>query len=79
MKAVGRIESVWRYPVKSMPGESLREAYVSFAGVLGDRLYAVYHAGAPKGFRSSPHEAARKCCDFARGFDIPSARLHQAT
>ena len=34
MKVVGRLESVWRYPVKSMPGESLPEAYVGFAGVL---------------------------------------------
>jgi uncharacterized protein YcbX len=50
MKVVGRLESVWRYPVKSMPGESLPEAYVSFAGVLGDRLYAVHQAGAPRGF-----------------------------
>jgi hypothetical protein len=33
-----------------MPGESLPEAYVSFAGVLGDRLYAVHHAGAPTAF-----------------------------
>jgi uncharacterized protein len=33
-----------------MPGESLSEAYVSFAGVLGDRLYAVHHAGAAKAF-----------------------------
>jgi len=38
MKVVGRLESVWRYPIKSMRGESLPEAYVSFAGVLGDRL-----------------------------------------
>src|SRR3954468_15529273 len=50
MTVVGRLESVWRYPVKSMPGESLSEAYVSFAGVLGDRLYAVHQAGAPKAF-----------------------------
>ena len=27
MKVVGRIESVWRYPVKSMPGESLPEGW----------------------------------------------------
>lgn len=50
MKVVGRLESVWRYPVKSMPGESLPEAYVSFAGVLGDRVYAVHHASAPTAF-----------------------------
>ena len=51
MTVVGRLESVWRYPVKSMPGESLPEAYVSFAGVLGDRLSAVHHAGATKAFQ----------------------------
>ena len=47
MKVVGRLESVWRYPVKSMSGETLPEAYVSFAGVLGDRLYAVHHLEIP--------------------------------
>ena len=40
MKVVGRLESVWRYPVKSMPGESLPEAYVSFAGVLGQGTFS---------------------------------------
>jgi len=40
MSVVGRVESVWRYPVKSMRGEQLESAFVSFAGVYGDRLYA---------------------------------------
>ncbi len=38
MKVVGKVESLWRYPVKSMRGEELQEAFVGFAGVYGDRL-----------------------------------------
>jgi uncharacterized protein len=50
MKIVGRVESVWRYPVKSMRGEELPEVFVGFAGVYGDRLYAFRSSAAPKGF-----------------------------
>ena len=50
MKAVGKIESLWRYPVKSMRGEDLQEAFVGFPGVYGDRLYAFRSSAAPKGF-----------------------------
>jgi uncharacterized protein len=50
MKLLGRVESVWRYPVKSMRGECLSEAFAGFAGIYGDRLYAFRDAGAPAGF-----------------------------
>jgi uncharacterized protein YcbX len=50
MKLVGQVESVWRYPVKSMRGEKLKEAFVGFGGVYGDRLYAFRSSAAPKGF-----------------------------
>jgi hypothetical protein len=50
MSIVGRIESLWRYPVKSMRGEELDEAFVGFAGVYGDRLFAFKSTGCPKGF-----------------------------
>jgi uncharacterized protein len=50
MQIVGRVESLWRYPVKSMRGEQLQQAYVGFAGVYGDRLYAFRSSAAPKGF-----------------------------
>lgn len=50
MQIVGYIESLWRYPVKSMRGEELEEAYIGFAGVYGDRLYAFRSSTAPKGF-----------------------------
>ena len=57
MTTVGHIESVWRYPVKSMRGEQLDEAYIGFAGVYGDRLYAFANSGAMKGF---PFHTARQ-------------------
>ena len=50
MQVIGRIESLWRYPVKSMRGEELQQAYAGFPGIYGDRLYAFYSSAAPKGF-----------------------------
>ncbi len=50
MTVVGTIESVWRYPVKSMMGETLEEAFVSFAGVMGDRVYGLVTEKGNPGF-----------------------------
>ena len=50
MRIVGQVESLWRYPVKSMQGEELREAFVGFPGIFGDRCYAFRSSAAPKGF-----------------------------
>lgn len=50
MRIVGHVESLWRYPVKSMRGEELRTAFVGFPGVYGDRLYALQSSAASKGF-----------------------------
>ncbi len=47
---IGRVDSLWRYPVKSMRGEELEEAFVGFSGVYGDRLFAFRSASAPRGF-----------------------------
>ncbi len=57
MTVVGRINSVWRYPVKSMRGEELDEAFVGFGGLRGDRVYAIHDARAPKDF---PYFTARE-------------------
>src|SRR6266540_109231 len=57
MELIGAVESLWRYPVKSMRGEELQEAFVGFPGVYGDRLYAFRSSGAPKGF---PYLTARE-------------------
>ena len=50
MTVVGHVESLWRYPVKSMRGEKLDDAFVGFSGVYGDRLYAVRNPAASAGF-----------------------------
>jgi uncharacterized protein YcbX len=50
MSVVGRVESVWRYPVKSMRGEELPEIFAGFSGIWGDRLFAFKSSATPAGF-----------------------------
>src|ERR1700746_1344873 len=50
MTVVGKVESLWRYPFKSMRGEEIRQSYLGFSGVYGDRLYAFHDKSAPEGF-----------------------------
>lgn len=40
MERIGTLMALRRYPVKSMAGEDLAEARVTFAGIAGDRVYA---------------------------------------
>jgi uncharacterized protein len=39
---VGKVTSLWRYPVKSMLGERLEAVELTPTGVLGDRAYALW-------------------------------------
>ncbi|MBA6413876.1 MOSC N-terminal beta barrel domain-containing protein [Parahaliea sp. F7430] len=41
MRAVARVKEIWRYPVKSMGGESLSSCLLTEQGFVGDRLWAV--------------------------------------
>jgi len=50
MNKIGTLESVWRYPVKSMRGESIEDVFVAYTGVMGDRLYALSSSAAPAEF-----------------------------
>ena len=50
MSVIGTVESVWRYPVKSMRGEELDEIFVGYPGVYGDRLFAFTTSNNHKGF-----------------------------
>jgi uncharacterized protein len=45
MTVVGRVAALWRYPVKSMAGEQLNEADVSWNGLAGDRRWAFIRDG----------------------------------
>jgi uncharacterized protein YcbX len=57
MSIVGKIDSLWRYPVKSMRGEEMDEVFASFSGIYGDRLFAFESSASPKGF---PYLTARE-------------------
>jgi uncharacterized protein YcbX len=50
MSTIGTVESLWRYPVKSMRGEELDELFAGYAGVYGDRLFAFESLASPRGF-----------------------------
>ena len=50
MPIIGTVESLWRYPVKSMRGEELDELFAGYAGAYGDRLFAFESSASPKGF-----------------------------
>lgn len=49
MTTVGTIESLWRYPVKSMSGERCNKVFVGFPGIYGDRCFAFRNSAARKG------------------------------
>ena len=56
MATIGTVESLWRYPVKSMGGETMAEAFMGFSGLYGDRCCAFRNSDAPKGL---PYLTAR--------------------
>jgi uncharacterized protein YcbX len=58
MSIIGQVESLWRYPVKSMRGESRQELFAGFSGIHGDRLFAFRSSAAPSGF---PFLTGREC------------------
>jgi MOSC domain-containing protein len=57
MAIVGKVDSLWRYPVKSMRGEELDEAFAGYSGIYGDRLFAFKSSASPIGF---PYLTARE-------------------
>lgn len=50
MTTIGIVESLWRYPVKSMRGEAMTKIFMGFSGFYGDRCYAFKNSSARKGF-----------------------------
>jgi uncharacterized protein len=50
MELIGTVETICRYPVKSMAGEEVGQAFVGFAGLMGDRAFAFVRTSGPKGF-----------------------------
>ena len=50
MTTIGTVESLWRYPIKSMSGEVMTEVFMGFSGFYGDRCFAFKNSSARKGF-----------------------------
>ena len=50
LQELGRIEALWRYPVKSMAGHALAEARLGWHGLDGDRRYAFRRRAERGGF-----------------------------
>lgn len=66
--SIGSVAELWRYPVQSMAGESLRAAELTEGGIIGDRAYGVVDPETGKVVSSS--EGRRKW----RGLVTISAR-----
>ena len=54
MSIIGNVDSLWRYPVKSMRGEELDETFASYSGVYGDRVFAFRSSANHEDFRFLP-------------------------
>ncbi len=59
MITLGTVESLWRYPVKSMRGETMEEAFLEPGGFAGDRRFAIGSHGvaAPTPYLTSRMQA----------------------
>jgi uncharacterized protein YcbX len=71
MSIIGRVESLWRYPVKSMRGEELDEMFAGYAGVYGDRLFAFESSASPKGFPYLTGREQREMLRYRPRFRYP--------
>jgi hypothetical protein len=71
MRIVGKIESLWRYPVKSMRGEELQEAFAGYPGVYGDRVFAFKSSASPTGFPYFTAREQRRLLQYRPRFRFP--------
>jgi uncharacterized protein YcbX len=71
MSVIGKVDSVWRYPVKSMRGEELDEAFAGFSGIYGDRLFAFESSASPKGFPYLTAREQRRLLQYRPHFRYP--------
>ena len=71
MSIVGKVESLWRYPVKSMRGEELDEAFAGYAGIYGDRVFAFKSSASPTGFPYFTAREQRRLLQYRPRFRFP--------
>src|SRR5205823_5373786 len=71
MSIIGGVDSLWRYPVKSMRGEELDELFAGFSGVYGDRLFAFKSSASPKGLPYLTAREQQKLLQYRPRFRYP--------
>jgi uncharacterized protein len=71
---IGKVVSIWRYPVKSMLGEELNSSYVTERGLVEDRSYALIDQETGKVASAKNPRKWGKLFDFRAAFiDRPQA------
>src|SRR5881628_2149154 len=75
MSIIGKVDSLWRYPVKSMRGEELDEAFAGFSGIYGDRLFAFRSSASTKGFPYLTAREQRKLLQYRPRFRYPDKAM----
>jgi uncharacterized protein len=68
---IGKVETLWRYPVKSMRGEELEEAFASYSGIYGDRVFAFRSSANHKGFPYFTAREQRRLLQYRPRFRYP--------
>lgn len=71
MSVIGKVDSLWRYPVKSMRGEELHETFASYSGIYGDRVFAFKSSANHKGFPYFTARDQRKLLQYRPRFRYP--------
>src|SRR4029453_19407540 len=71
MSIIGKVDSLWRYPVKSMRGEELHEAFAGYSGIYGDRLFAFRSSASHKGFPYLTAREQRRLLQYRPRFRYP--------
>src|SRR5256886_17039742 len=71
MSIIGKIESLWRYPVKSMRGEESEDTIAGSPGVYGDRVFAFKSSASPTGFPYFTAREQRRLLQYRPRFRYP--------
>src|SRR5438067_7263742 len=71
MSTIGKVDSLWRYPVKSMRGEELDEAFAGYPGIYGDRVFAFKSSASPTGFPYFTAREQRRLLQYRPRFRYP--------
>src|SRR5512141_741587 len=71
MSIIGKVDTLWRYPVKSMRGEELDQAFASYSGIYGDRVFAFRSSANHKGFPYFTAREQRRLLQYRPRFRYP--------